>query len=576
MATLTGRLISSYKAPLRLKGSLISSYTSKHNVAKRFISIYATGPGSVRLISSYRSAKTYSGRFLASFNTLGPATVLSYPGGPLITQWEAAITQPGGDISAQFLVGNKALGDIPYAFTTNLNLSSPSTASLEILDPFYKYVPEAPGEWHDLMDEQPLNASYQTPKELKANITWGGRTFNYKFIGRSWNTSNNWLDRRQSFTWGLSDHSLKWQSDYESQITVRSTRQTVVTNADSLRELASLYNVKIDLKGLSYTHPIPVQHRQSGRPLDWVNDLVNETLQDDWVFVNGDTFTPFYPDPKHPKVVVDFSKHALEEESSGEWADIYNWVVLTRAVETGGKGSQIKVVEVDAYGQYTVVFDEPVFAPQWAIESAAQGVFSDFLYKDEKGRVTQVRGALAPSSIAYGTTFANGGPAAGVKSITFSWGIPSILSGLTGAYGRIVFRGTPYPDPDLWNGALFARQGGTVADPVPSLRSEAKDIESIAKYGVRRLELSANPQIPTKELADIIVQRILKKVSRRSRSGSVKIYLNPEITPGLVITEKIIPGFERVRIITSVEHRFSNDPADRYTRYQGLTYRGTL
>lgn len=576
MATLNGRLISSYKAPLQMQGALLSSYELRSNVSKRFKSTYATGPGSVRLISAYKTAKRFSGRSVSSYNTLGPATVEAYPGGPLVTEWEAAITQPGGDIEAEFLVGTKPLGDIPFAFTANLNLSAPSTASLEILDPFYQYVPEAPGEWQDMMDEQPLTATYTTPKELKANITWGGRLFNYKFIGRSWGTANNWLDRRQSFTWGLTDHSLKWQSDYESQPTVRSTRQTIVTNADSIKELAGLYNVKVDLKGLSYTHAIPVQHRQSARPLDWVTDLVNETLQDDWVFVNGDTFTPFYPDPKRPKVEIDFSKHAMEEDSAGEWADIYNWVVLTRAVETGGPGSAVKVIEVDAYGQYTVVFDEPVFAPQWAIESGAQGIFSDFLYKDEKGRVTQVRGALAPTSLAYGATFANGGPAAGVKSITFSWGIPQILSGLTGAYGRIIFRATPYPDPDLWNGILISRQGGTITDPVPSLRSEAKDVESIAKYGVRRLELQANPQIPTKELADIIVQRILTKVSRRSRSGSVKIYLNPEIVPGLVITEKIIPGFTRIRIITSVEHRFSNDPADRYTRYQGLTYRGTL
>lgn len=574
MATLNGRLISLYKAPLQMQGALLSSYEANSAVSRRLLSTYATGAGSVRLISSYKTNKTYSGKYLSTFTTLPAPSVEAYPSGPLVSEWDLAITQVGGDISGIFVVGTKSLGEIPAAFTVNLNLSAPSTASIEVIDPFYTYVPEAPGEWHNIMDEQPLTATYQTPKELRAGITWGGRTFDYKFIGRSWETSNDWLNRQQSFSWGLSDHSLKWQSDYESQATVRSSRDSIVTNVDSIRELGALYNVKTDMRGISFNHPLPVQHRQSGRPLDWVNDLVNETLQDDWTFVNGDTFTPFYPDPKHPKVVIDFSKHAMEEQSSGEWADIYNWVVLTRAVEGGAHGGAIKVMEVDTFGTYTVVFDEPVFAPQWNIESASQGIFSDFLYKDAGGRVVMIQGARAPSSLAYGVAFASGGPSVGVKSITFTWGIPANIVGLLGAYGRIIFRATPYPDPETWGGAQLDRVRGTVTDPLPLFRSEAKDVESIAKYGVRKIEMSANPQIPTKQLGDIIAQRILTKVSRRSRSGSVKIYLNPEITPGLVIKEKIIPGFERIRIITSVEHRFSKDPGDRYTRYQALTYRG--
>jgi len=574
MATLNGRLIASYKAPLQLQGALLSSYQARSNTSKRYLSKYATGPGSVRLISSYKSSKTTSGRFLSTYIPLDPPTFVPYVGHPPASEWDLAITQVGGDISGIFVVGTKSLGEIPAAFTVNLNLSAPSTASIDVVDPLYKYIPEAPGEWHNIMDEQPLDANYQTPKELKANIIWGGRTFNYKFIGRSWNQANDWLNRQQTFQWGLSDHSLKWQSDYESQATVRSTRDAIVTNVDSIKELGTLYNVKTDMRGISFNHPLPVQHRQSGRPLDWVNDLVTETLQDDWTFVNGDTFTPFSPDPKHPKVTIDFSKHAMEEQSSGEWSDIYNWVVLTRAVESGAHGGAVKVMEVDTFGTYTVVFDEPVFAPQWNIESASQGIFSDFLYKDAAGKVTQVQGARAPFAQAYGLNYSNGGPAAAIKSITFTWGIPANIVGLLGAYGRIVFRATPYPDAETWGGAQLDRIRGTVTDPLPLFRSEAKDLESIAKYGVRKIEMSANPQIPTKQLGDIIAQRILKKVSRRSRSGSVKIYLNPEITPGLVIKEKIIPGFERIRIITSVEHKFSKDPGDRYTRYQGLTYRG--
>lgn len=570
----TDLLAHSYTSRLGLEVTLPHAYKSREFITKTFTHTYSTGPGTLLMLHTYRSTKVESTSFIQSYTTYNPPTFIPYVGHPPVSEWERAITEVGGDISGRFMVGSKSLGELPAAFTVNLNLSAPSTASIDVVDTFYKHHPEAPGDWHNILDEQPLTGTYQTPKQLRASITWGGRTFEYKFLGRAWNSSSNWLERRQQFQWGLSDHSLKWQSDYESQTTVRSNRDAIVTNADSIRELGRLYNVKTDLRGLSFTHPLPIQHRQSARPLDWVTDLVTETLQDDWTFVNGDTFTPFYPDPKFPKTTIDFSKHAMEEEASGEWSDIYNWVVLTRAVESGAHGGAIKVMEVDTFGQYTVVFDEPVFAPQWNIESASQGIFSDFLYKDAAGRVMQVQGARAPSSLAYGVAFTNGGPATAVKSITFTWGIPANIVGLLGAYGRIVFRATPYPDAEAWGGAQLDRVRGTVTDPLPLFRSEAKDLESIAKYGVRKIELSANPQIPTKQLADIIAQRILKKVSRRSRSGSVKIYLNPEIVPGLVVKELILPGFTRIRIVTSVEHRFSTDAGDRYTRYQGITYRG--
>jgi len=577
--SVTFSIVTATKQGISVPFSVVTS--SRGGSSTRFSINTRSTMGSV-LFGVTTSSPVYSSKLF------GITTIADHPYASLSdaqSPWEKAIEHNDSDITFSFKVDGVDLGEAPYQFVVNENLSAASTASLKIKDPRFEFIPDHPNSRENLMSEYPLDGNFNTSANLKASIVWGGVPFNYDYLGHSWNYSWEHQTRTPDFTWTLVDHSLKWMIDNTSSTTIRSTRNSKTTNVDSLTELANQHNVSIDLSKISLIYPVPIQNRQSSRPIDWVNELVGDGTGDEWVFVNGNTFTPFYPNKNSPTITVDFSKHVMEESVSGSWSDIYNHVVIVRALEgsahkTPENHSQFDVtVEVDEYKQYEAVFPEPVFDVRYRVISGAKGIFSDFLYINSQDLVTQVRDARAPNSLAYGAKFSDGGPVQSIKKVRFTWGIPNGIVGLTRDYGKIVFTGTPYPTNSEWGGTQIpADDPGTAEDPLPSFRSEKTDPWSIGRFGEKRLEVPPSPVIATKEQADLVAQRTLEKVSRRHRQGEVLCKLNPKIRPGSVILEKVyIKGsteFTRKRFVTSVEHSFSNDPAERYTRYQGTTWEG--
>lgn len=569
-----------YKANAGGCVSFSAHYASKKGGCLVFTPHYKTSSGSVCFETHYKS--TYgSSLSLVGHYAIDPQEIsLSSPR----SLYDIAIETNDAPITIDLKVNGHSLGEVPYQFIVNENLSNTSTASLSIKDHTYSYVPDHPNSWADRMSEYSLDESYNPTSQLIATIVWGGVSFAYDFLGHSWSYSWTKDDNALNFKWSLVDHSLKWKSDYTSDSTVRSTRSAVVTNAEALGSLAQAYNIRANLSLLSLVYPVALQNRQSARPEDWAIELVNGS-GDEYVWANGNTFTPFYPNKNSPNIVVDFSKHVLEESVSGSWSEIYNHVVIARAVEASAhrdatNSTNFDVVkEVDTFNDYEIEFSEPMFNATWKIVSAAKGIFSDFVFLNKEGRIVKIIDARAPSRVAYGTAFGDGGPSQGVKKIRFSWGIPPGIVGLTGDYGKIIFTGIPYPDPKVWGGDQLPKdEASTVEDPLPSFRSEAEDSWSISRFGRKRLELPANPIIATKQQADLLAIRNLAKVARRSRKGDVLVNLNPKIKPGCVVLEKIYikdgNPFTRIRFVTEVEHSFSNTAANRYTRYSGTTWEG--
>ena len=465
-------------------------------------------------------------------------------------------------------------------FKVNWNLSSPSTASMSFNDPYCRYMPEFPGEFHEKMNEYALNASYSPNNPLTASIKYGDRIFQYNFLGIGFDFSREWITKMPSFQWRLIDHSLKWQADYQSEPTVRSTRISKRTNLQELQELGSRYNVNVDLSA-TQSYVIPLQNRQGSRPMDWVGELL-EGLKEDYIFKNGDTFYPFYPARGEGyKDVVDYSLHTLEESVSGSWTGVYNHVVVSRAVEVSAHQDSEETsvggtTDVDNFGEYTYTFSEEVFNPQWKPEVEIQGIFSDYLLKNADGKVVRIAEARAPNRVIYGAGFQDGGPTSGIKSVTFTWGNRG-TNPITGDKGRIRFWGTPIPSKKDWGGTqLPTTDEGTATNPVPALRSEAQDAASQAMFGIKRLEVSANPIIPTKEQGDLVAARILAERAWNSRQVNVKIRLRPSLLPGMIILEKVqqagpdYPAYTRRVLLTSCEHSFSKDPANCYTNYSGV------
>lgn len=164
-----------------------------------------------------------------------------------------------------------------------------------------------------------------------------------------------------------------------------------------------------------------------------------------------------------------------------------------------------------------------------------------------------------------------------IGSVKFTWGIPNGIVGLTGDYGRIRFTGTPYASLKQWGGEQLPKTDeSTETNPLPSLRAEAISSSSQALFGVKRMEVPANPIIATKEQAQLIADRTLTKYAFSSRHGSVKIYLRPSIVPGMVLLEKVHrastyrSAYTRRRLVVNVEHKYSMNPEDRYTKYEGI------
>lgn len=558
-------------------------------------------------------------------------------------------------LTIQFTITDSAtntftdLGQRPYQFSVSMQESQATTWSLSIIDPYGETNPlnSSSAQWFNLMSEQSwgtdTNAADRigVTKFLVVNANWGGQDWSFSGVPQSFSHTRNWGDKYISFAWKGTDHSIKINREHQTMQTVRSTSVgtggigTTYLAANVVTEILTKYfntsftngKTTFSLSNLiTEDYVIPVMQRQNGNPLDWVTQILGVRMHE-WMMENGNNFVSYYPNPNaSPSFIHDFSQmNILEESYDGSAQAILTKVIVIRAVEGGGGQSQPVVVNTFKSG-YTCSFSPPISQGYYNVIYAAGGFFSNFIWS-KSGQSVAYReitsgsvGGIGSSATIVAST--SSGQIIDCDEVSFTWGaLPNSPPSL-GAPGKIQFSGIPAIDNPSWGGSQMSSIGTQVpsqSDPAPWARVYSPDpINSTGfpggipglptpaqlKYGLRVIEITANPLIPTSKVAQLYADRYILRVGRQARHATYKIPLNPWITPGTVLLEidkslhiGWIPGSNpnmlapygstaggtqqwpttgssaaRRRIVTSCTHNFSSDPANRFTMVTGTDY----
>ena len=544
------------------------------------------------------------------------------------------------------------LGQQPYQFSVSMQESQATTWSLSIIDPFGSTNPlnasnSGSSPWYNLMSEQSWGAdriaadSIGVTKLLVVNATWGGQDWHFSGVPQSFSHTRNWGDKFFAFAWKGTDHSIKVNREHQSMKTLRSTSVgtggigTTYMASSVIGEILTKYFATAFTAGrstfslnnlISEDYVIPVMQRQNGNPLDWVTQILGVRMHE-WRMENGDNFISYYPNPNaNPSFIHDFSQmNILEESYDGSAQAIITKVIVIRAVEGGGGQSQPVTVSTFKDG-YTCSFSPPISQGYYNVIYAAGGFFSNFIWK-KGGQPVAYRemtsgsiGGIGSSATIVAST--SSGQILDCDEVSFTWGaLPGSPPSLS-APGKISFRGIPSIDNPSWGGSQMASIGSqlpTASDPAPWARVFSPDpvnsigfpgglpgrsIPAQVKYGIRVIEITANPLIPTSRVAQLYADRYIMRVGRQARHATYKIPLNPWIVPGSVLLEidkslqigwtpgsdpnmnapygstaggtqqwpTVGPNAARRRIVTSCTHNFSSDPANRFTTVTGTDY----
>lgn len=498
---------------------------------------------------------------------------------------ELATKKNLGPLDVKFLVSGSDIGCIPYQFTINMSESQPTTWALSIMDPFGNNSPLR----NNLMDEKPgsLPGPYYVPptppggipvpaptwptpvKTLTVNVKWGGLAWSFSGIPQSWSHTRNWENRYFSFCWKGTDHSVKLNRDNQTMRTVR--RQSALS---VMKEILNNYGVQYNLSNWNSSEDfvIPVMHRQSGNPMEWLTQILGVRMME-WRMEYGRVFTPYYPPSgaSSPSFTHDFEKMEMLEESYEASAQaVINKVVVLRAVESSGFQAFADVFEFKA--GYTVSFPTPISMGYYNVVYANEGIFCNFHWM-RNGEIIasrEVLSGLAPDGGGY--TYGGAGSIIDCDSVEFEWHIAPRQGVITGSPGRIEFHGIQKVDDNSW-GEPQILGGGSINDPAPWTRAISQNINSQHKYGIRQIELQANPLIPTSAVAQVYADRYIFRVSQQARFATYRLPLNLYIVPGCIIYEiDDMLGLSRRRIVTSATHNLSNDPGNRYTSFTGVDY----
>lgn len=526
------------------------------------------------------------------------------------------------------------LTGIPYQFEITMTESQATTWALSLIDPFGLYSPlRLNGPYSNLMDEKPFGADgafvnppygvgishpsqvtmvaaqsdsggnsgqaasqvnqYVTKiqldvvKELFVSAKVGGRSWFFRGPGTSFSSTRNWQTKCFNFCWKGQDYSLLLNKENQTMRTIRSTKFGATKMSQAVGEILGAYGLRYDLSRLQADDfVVPFMNRSNGVPHDWVTQLL-QTLMFEWKMVNGTTFTPYYPVPLStsypliynpqsvtPTFVHDFTQMAIMEENyEASLQAMYNQVIGLRAAQGGTKSySQ----EMFAFGdQYSLDFDTPLSAVTYHLDYAVAGnVYSLKYYKGDTLIAVQ---NIFTGGIGYGNNVLNTGVICGATRVTWTWGVlPGGFIG-TGSPGKITFKGVE--EVEGWGGKIFGDAPDQDQDnPAPQLRAYAENRALIAQYGLRPIEMSASSLIPSQEVLQKFCERMLFRLSRQARRATYRIPLNPFIEPGSIIREvdytlgTLNAPLVRDRVVQTVTHSFSNDPANRYTTYSGNEY----
>jgi hypothetical protein len=478
-----------------------------------------------------------------------PSPVMPVPGAA--SDWSITIEARCGDT---------VLG-VSRAVSAEVTLREGDAASwtVDVLDEDGTHHPEnAEGAWHGVMSDNPYDANGDVVRSCSITAREFGQELCFVGLPTSYRYSQMRGNAPLEFTWSGVDRSHKLYREEQTMPTVRSRRGSTVSARSAIQGICDAYGVRLDATRLE-DRAVPVQHRQAGKPIDWITELL-EVGWETWR-MDGDTLTVYFPTPKARAMAdwtVDLSS-ALVEQLGGEsnlTAGVSR-VTCTRTIEATGRLAE---VECYAFGQYSASWSAPAMGIRVRVKQAENGMFSDFLWYDRNG---VMRAVTFPRGLGYGDDLLNGS-VHGSKSVKFTWGASANVLAAGGA-GTVQFIGHAGQSED----SLF----GDLSEDVTWTATASSDTYSSDKTAFPR-ELPDNPLIPNSTWLQRHVDRYLERYGRKSRTRTMRMsHLVLGMRPGDTVREVFAKiHVDRAIYVTEVTHRFSDDPSERYTEYSGVEY----
>lgn len=469
--------------------------------------------------------------------------------------WQQGIGELDVNLSVDNAGTVTSLGEVPHLLQITLEESGPIKWQLSIIDPTGAYHPKrSGGTWAGLLDARAFASDGSYAKKFLASITWGGVEFNLVGIPTSYGHTRSFRNAgRFDFSWGGLDVSRKLFSPGVTLPTLRSSLQAgFYTTKSAIANLLDAQGLRYNLDAMEAAL-IRVQHRQDSRPGDLMQQLC-DVLFTRWQ-VRGETihfYQPQYTGP--PQWRYGGSNALLPEDSLDVQApSTVNSVTARRAAESK---AQAPPVEHTTFGTSTLPFNPPVDSLSWSKLTQQNGLFSDFILKDSNGNVVAVRENRAQTW----PTGLVGAPAHNIASVTYTWGaVPGFIG--SGGYGKIRFEGKARDREDQ----------GWVNDGILSVTKTVP--ASIHDFGPQHQELQANPLIADGGTLGRHAELFLREQAANQEPQSFRAELNLGLYPGQrVLIDDEVLGIQEVRYVRRVTHSISDDPAQRFTRFETIYF----
>lgn len=547
----TKSVVARHAVTLGVVQSVVARHTVISGVRQSVVARYSMGTVERNVVARYGVNASVSKSVLPLYRVLDSTASPVLSGTTPASDWAITLQAEKS--------GNRASITRAYYAEVTLRESAPHTWTLRVLDEDGSFNPEksTSATWYQRMDDQPYDSGSNYVKKFLLEATYAGQEFSFTGIPTGYRYTATAGNRPLAFEWSGTCQSHKLFREAQTLATVRSTADEVITVTGALGTILAAYGIAYDFHLLA-ERAVPVQHRQDAKPIDWITELL-EVGWDEWR-MDGDVFTAYYPRPKalaQADWTCDLGSDLVEEMSvESSLTPAISKVTCTRVIEAGGKLTD--PIDLYTFGTYTASWGRPAYGIKHKMLISG-GVASDFKFKDASGTILGV--AFPRNASAYPAPLLGAGD--GATQVEFTWG-EGDDGALSGNLGRLEFSGSFGQRED----SLFGSTFDSTFTHTATSTAYSNDANAFPK------ELPDNPLIPTPEWLVTHTERYLEKFGRRRRTRSIKLpQLHLGIKPGDTVREKYARlGVDRAVYVTEVTHRFSDNPAERYTTYTALEY----
>lgn len=455
------------------------------------------------------------------------------------------------------------------SFGVTFTESSPAKWALHILDTTGDYNPaNQASPWYGVMTDESYDANDNLVKWIRSGLTYGGQPFEFVGVPTDYSWEQDSFTRYFNFVWQGEDKTEILFRESHTFETARSRLGSITTAQTIISSILSNFGFvgRFDFPDFV----VPVMHMQNSKPIEFIKSLL-EVVGAEWI-LNGDNVLHMYLPTQKQNSNWTFdlgsgNKLVQNVSVSRSMPEVINQVTISRAREVGqstiseeeGEGNEMICEE---FGVYTITFDTPLNGVYFRILESSKGQFNTHIMRNPNGDVI---GVIDDVGNNYPTLHSETGY--NVKSIEFNWdaGLNVIA---TEGYGKIRYFGTTN---DSFVGSSTDVAATSEFDTAFTV--VARYPASIAKHGVRKIELSPNPLIPNSEIAKITAKEYLRRVWRNRSVTKYRIPLNFMIRPGDTINEIYAQlSMNRKLYVVESSHNFSNEPSERYSVVSAVEY----